>query len=103
MTKDEVLKLALDALYSVAGRGRKCDAAILAIKEVLAKPAIPLTDQWQILGGVDPVAVCAAGETTCQVSSPPPCSDHPDAPHGFDRSGSHCLGRYKCDCEGWVP
>jgi len=29
------------------------------------------------------------------------CSDHPDAPHGFDRTSSHSLGRYGCDCEGW--
>tara|TARA_R110000803_G_scaffold35848_1_gene77275 strand:+ start:3309 stop:3626 length:318 start_codon:yes stop_codon:yes gene_type:complete len=32
-----------------------------------------------------------------------PCSDHPDAPHGFDRGGSHSSGRYVCDCEGWEP
>ena len=30
------------------------------------------------------------------------CSDHPDAPHGFNRSASHAEGRYVCDCEGWV-
>lgn len=33
----------------------------------------------------------------------PPCSTHPDAPHGFDRDGSHTAGRYVCDCEHWVP
>lgn len=33
----------------------------------------------------------------------PPCSTHPDAPHGFDRNGSHTAGRYVCDCEGWIP
>ena len=31
----------------------------------------------------------------------PKCSDHPDAPHGFDRTASHSLGRYVCECEGW--
>jgi len=31
------------------------------------------------------------------------CSTHPDAPHGFDRNGSHNAGRYVCDCEGWEP
>jgi hypothetical protein len=31
------------------------------------------------------------------------CSDHPDAPHGFDRNGSHNAGRYVCECEGWRP
>jgi hypothetical protein len=31
------------------------------------------------------------------------CSNHPDAPHGFDRNGSHNAGEYVCDCEGWSP
>ena len=31
------------------------------------------------------------------------CSNHPDAPHGFNRSASHAEGRYVCDCEGWIP
>lgn len=31
-----------------------------------------------------------------------PCSTHPDAPHGFNRTSSHTLDRYVCDCEGWV-
>lgn len=31
------------------------------------------------------------------------CSQHPDAPHGFDRNASHNAGRYVCECEGWEP
>lgn len=31
-----------------------------------------------------------------------PCNRHPDAPHGFDRNGSHNAGHYVCDCNGWV-
>lgn len=31
------------------------------------------------------------------------CSDHTDAPHGFDRNASHNAGRYVCECDGWVP
>lgn len=31
------------------------------------------------------------------------CSDHPDAPHGFNRSASLSAGRYVCDCEDWKP
>jgi len=31
------------------------------------------------------------------------CNPHPEAPHGFDRNGSHSAGRYVCDCEGWDP
>ena len=33
----------------------------------------------------------------------PKCSDHPDAPHGFDRNASHSADRYVCECEGWEP
>lgn len=32
----------------------------------------------------------------------PSCNPHPDAQHGFNRSGSHSQNRYVCDCEGWV-
>jgi len=28
-----------------------------------------------------------------------PCSDHPDAPHGFNRNASHEVGHYVCECE----
>lgn len=34
---------------------------------------------------------------------PRPCNPHPEAPHGFDRDGSHTADRYVCDCEGWIP
>ena len=36
-------------------------------------------------------------------SQQPECNPHPDAPHGFDRDRSHSLGRYVCDCDGWMP
>jgi len=29
------------------------------------------------------------------------CVDHPDAPHGFDRNGSHNADHYVCECQGW--
>lgn len=29
------------------------------------------------------------------------CSDHPFAPHGFDRESSILAGRYVCDCENY--
>ena len=32
-----------------------------------------------------------------------PCSDHPDAPHGFVRNASHMAGHYVCECSGWTP
>jgi hypothetical protein len=31
------------------------------------------------------------------------CSDHPMAPHGFNRNESHNQDQYVCDCEGWQP
>ena len=34
---------------------------------------------------------------------PPYCSNHSDAPHGFDRNASHNEVRYVCTCEGWSP
>ena len=30
-----------------------------------------------------------------------PCKTHPDAPHGFNRTASHTMDRYVCDCEFW--
>ena len=38
-----------------------------------------------------------------EADSEPKCSDHPDAPHGFNRNASHSIDRYVCECEGWVP
>ena len=37
------------------------------------------------------------GQSTAEV----PCSDHPSAPHGFNRNASHGNNRYTCECEGW--
>lgn len=31
------------------------------------------------------------------------CNKHPDAPHGFARNSSYMMGRYVCECEGWIP
>lgn len=49
----------------------------------------------------------AYGNTPCQMDAEnlvePKCKTHPDAPHGFDRNGSHSMGRYVCDCENWEP
>lgn len=33
----------------------------------------------------------------------PDCSEHPNAPHGFDRKRSRSYNRYTCTCEGWEP
>ena len=31
------------------------------------------------------------------------CSDHPLAPHGFNRDASSMNDEYICDCNGWIP
>ena len=55
--------------------------------------------------GPEFVAEMAAIEAQPVQSPPtePACSDHPDAPHGFNRNASHTAHRYVCDCEGWTP
>lgn len=44
-----------------------------------------------------------ANEVASELFGDVPCSDHPDAPHGFNRNASHNAGRFVCDCEGWTP
>jgi len=52
---------------------------------------------------------CGTGHCSCiecvmePATKEKACSDHPDAPHGFDRNASHNAGHYVCDCEGWTP
>lgn len=41
--------------------------------------------------------------TDIQTEFDPPCLEHPDAPHGFNRNASHNEGSYVCECEGWEP
>lgn len=48
-----------------------------------------------------PVKTYAGGKPNYVIE--PECSTHADAPHGFDRNGSHNAGRYVCTCEGWRP
>lgn len=47
------------------------------------------------------VAVVTTDEITNHGEKP--CSEHPDAPHGFDRNASHSAGHYVCDCYNWNP
>lgn len=60
--------------------------------------------------GTAPAAAGAQGEaqqmqalTEQRTDAGVPCKAHPDAPHGFDRTASHSIGRYVCECEGWSP
>ena len=47
--------------------------------------------------------VAFAREVEALVTGTRNCSRHPDAPHGFDRNGSHAAGRHVCTCESWAP
>ena len=49
----------------------------------------------------DGIHTCSSKEVREQIEGQ--CSDHPDAPHGFDRNASHNAERYVCECEGWEP
>jgi hypothetical protein len=83
-TTRELLQQALNALEvattPLAKDRQEVLAAITAIREHLARP-----------------------EPEDNYGKETPCSTHPDAPHGFDRNGSHNAGRYVCNCEGWEP
>ena len=51
----------------------------------------------------DRAALAQPVQPAMQIGEEQECSTHPDAPHGFDRNGSHNNRRYTCDCEGWEP
>jgi hypothetical protein len=71
------------------------DARVAAALKDLGDPASPSGSPSQ----APPIPIAACLDPTVT----PPCSAHPDAPHGFDRNSSHSLDRYVCDCEGRVP
>ena len=94
MNLRQAAEMALEALEEInklsVGEKAVClpaeiDGAMEALRQALAQPD---------LAKVGEVGVW--GET-------PPCKTHPDAPHGFDRNGSHSADRYVCECEGWEP
>ena len=99
------------------------EKALAAIREALAQEEkLPDNCEW-IDEAVPPEGECmriqASGEAWFvkngryyrviakelaePVKQEPKCSDHPDAPHGFNRTASHNAGRYVCECEGWEP
>ena len=80
--------------------------ALNAAREIMALVygPTPLGGSPQLLAQIQCVVSEAIVYAAPQpVSDEVPCSTHPDAPHGFNRNGSHSLDRYVCDCEGWVP
>jgi hypothetical protein len=84
------------------------DDALAAIREALFEQGVPIVDEY----GVTCRAAITKAEQALQnlsdfhqhiEATEPRCSDHSDAPHGFDRNASHNAGRYVCECEGWSP
>jgi hypothetical protein len=76
MTKDEALRLALEALESVLANHK-------------GAPVLP----W--------IEAKDAIKAALGVKDEPKCNSHPKAPHGFNRNSSHSADRYVCECEGW--
>ena len=74
MTKDEALKMAIEALETAEIQSEYDGLSNLIFKAIQA---------------------CKEALDT------PECNPHPKAPHGFNRNASHSAGRYVCECEGW--
>ncbi len=84
----ELLQQALDALETIRriedleyGSLSKSGKAVSAIRSELAKPE----------------------RVDVQLAAHPPCSRHPDAPHGCDWTATYRAKRHVCECESWVP
>ena len=74
MTKDEALKMAIEALKTAEIQSEYDGLSNLIFKAIQA---------------------CKDALET------PECNTHPDAPHGFCRDASHSADRYVCECEFW--
>ena len=75
--------------------GKACYEAGLAENPEPEATVVAYSDTW--------LEIIDKYQRPTQLRAHPPCSRHPDAPHGFDRSGSHNAGRYVCLCEHWSP
>ena len=89
MTKDEALKMAIEALDEsmplVFGNG-------IAL-EMMKTPLLEV--ERKVNFHKKAIQACKEALET------PECNPHPKAPHGFNRNASHSAGRYVCECEGW--
>jgi hypothetical protein len=76
------------------------DAAVVqqAIEALYAGKKLVAESKWL----KDMQASCADA-LRAAIKQATKCSEHPDAPHGFNRNASHSEGRYVCECEGWSP
>ena len=112
-TKDEALKIAIEALemhvpHYIKDRG--CDA-LIACKEALEHPAFDYNTAFshgyeahrveQENDKQESIVSLWDALTDEHPAQEPKCSNHPDAPHGFCRDASHSADRYVCECKGW--
>jgi hypothetical protein len=79
---------------------------LFEVRETLAKRPVDY-DQGFVDGFVDGFETQVSEQdhiaNAGKMIAEPKCSDHPDAPHGFDRNASHNADRYVCECEAWSP
>ncbi len=82
----------------------EADALVKGFSDEADDRITPLLEALERISRLHPAdCVSVKAMLAPPVQQEPKCSDHPDAPHGFDRDASHTAGRYVCDCEGWVP
>ena len=97
----KLLQRALDVLDSYDAEEFAKVADLMAdIRAELAKPepeatVVAYSDTW--------FDIIEKYQRPTQLRARPPCSRHPDAPHGFDRTASHNADRHVCVCESWAP
>ena len=129
MTKDEAMRLALEAFETWMQIDTLEDAhtfemitapeAMAALRQALDQPdpfsrlvrimgtfdlSTGHADNWNdLLDSLESELRDVLGHYREAFKVEQKCSAHPDAPHGFNRDASHGLGRYVCDCEGWEP
>ena len=117
MTKDEALKMAIEAMKELKysncteiAENKYCEA-YQACKEALEQPAFDYNTAFshgyeahrveQENDKQESIVSLWDALTDEHPAQEPKCSNHPDAPHGFCRDASHSADRYVCECEGW--
>lgn len=119
MTKDEAMKLALEALEKDPAPLNAINNAKCFLYSALEKPdhfarlvrimgrfdlSTGHADNWNdLLDSLESELRDVLGYYRETFKVEQECSTHQDAPHGFNRDASHNYGRYVCDCEGWEP
>jgi len=94
----EALEHARDWLNEDQSAYFEANDAIDALTAELAKPepeAVAHSPTW--------FDIIDKYQRPTQLRAHPPCSRHPDAPHGCDWTATYRAKRHVCECESWVP